>query len=227
MVRRYLNALGALLLLAAFTPAMAQYYYQGSADRPLQWQIEGGTGITEGTTANYLDNGWTLGGGVSWFPSPATPLGLRLDASYSQFGATGNLINLGSDATETQIDAGVGRVWGADLDAEIDLPLSAYVRPYLLGGIGVYQRQVELYQTAFGGGPYCDPWFGFCGGGFFPANAPIARTTTNGEFSWNAGAGIAMPLGGGMSWFVEARFRQIGPPDERTAFWPITVGLRF
>ena len=227
MVRRCLCALGALLPLAAFTPAMAQYYYQGSDYRPLRWQFEGGLGVTEGTTANYLDDGWTLGGGFTWYPSRTAPLGLRFDASYSEFGATRNLINLGQSETSTQIDSGVGRVWGADLDAEIDLPRSRYVRPYLIGGIGVFQRQIELYQTLIGGGFYCDPWFGFCGGGYFPAYATIARTTTNGEFSWNAGIGLEMPLGNGSSWFVQARYRQIGPSDERTTFWPITVGIRF
>ncbi|MGH8229614.1 MAG: outer membrane beta-barrel protein [Steroidobacteraceae bacterium] len=226
MIGKYLAALAALASLAAATPAMAQYYYSGRTYQALRWQIDAGFSPTVGTTADYLNDGWTVGGGLTWYPSERVPLGLRVDASYSEFGANSNLVALGERVTQTDIDYGVGRVWGGDVDAEYDLQLGRGVKGYLLAGIGGYQREVELYQTVVAGGFFCDPWWGYCGG-YYPIGAPVSKTTTAGEFAWNAGLGLEFPLPGGLSWFVDVRYVQIGPPDERTEFVPIRVGLRF
>jgi len=220
-------ALGALLTLACASPAMAQYYYSGKSYRPLRWQIEGGYSPTVGTTSDYLQGGWTLGGGVTWYPSPQSPAGLRLDLSYSEYNATHNLLVQNETALQTEIDSGTGRTWGGDLDGELDFALGPVAKGYLIAGIGTYKRQIELYQTVIGGGIFCDPWWGFCGPGYFPGNSVVARTTSDWKFSWNAGVGFEFPVGNGMSWFVDARYLRIGPEDQKTEFVPIRVGLRF
>lgn len=222
-----IHALGALLALACASPALAQYYYSGPTYKPLRWQIEGGYSPTVGTTSDYLQGGFTLGGGVTWFPSPSAPLGLRLDLSYSEYNATNNLLYQSATALQTEIDSGTGRTWGGDLDGEFDFAFGPRVTGYLLAGIGAYQRQIELDQTVFGGGYFCDPWWGFCGPGYFPAYAEVAQTTSAWKFSWNAGVGINVPLGNGMSWFVDARYLRIGPDSQKTEFVPIRIGLRF
>ncbi len=222
-----LYALGALLPLACASPAMAQYYYSGQSYRPLHWQIHGGYSAMVGTTSDYLDGGWNFGGGLTWYPSPLTPVGLRLDLSYSEYNATHNLLLQNATALQTEIDSGTGRTWGGDLDGEFDFILGPGVHGYLIGGIGTYRREIELYQTVIGGGIFCDPWWGFCGPAYFPANAVVARTTSSFQFSWNMGAGIDFPLGNGMSWFVDARYLSIGSGGERSEFVPIRVGLRF
>jgi len=225
--KKALYALGALLPLACASPAMAQFYYSGESYRPLHWQIEGGYSATVGTTSDYLNGGWTLGGGVTWYPSPQTPAGLRLDLSYSEYNATNNFLLQNETALQTEIDSGTGRTWGADLDGEFDFRMGPRVMSYFLAGIGTYQRQIELYQTVVTGGIFCDPWWGFCGPGYFPADATVARTTSAWKFSWNAGLGIDVPLGNGMSWFIDARYLRIGSGDQKTEFVPIRIGLRF
>ncbi len=227
MTKKALYALGVLLPLACVSPAMAQFYYSGESYRPLHWQIEGGYSATAGTTSDYLNGGWTLGGGLTWYPSPQMPAALRLDLSYSEYNATNNLLLQNETLLQTQIDSGTGRTWGGDLDGELDFQLGPRVKGFLIAGIGTYQRQIELYQTVLGGGIFCDPWWGFCGPGYFPADATVARTTSAWKFSWNAGAGIEVPLGNGMSWFVDARYLRIGPEDQKTEFVPIRIGLRF
>lgn len=227
MKSKLLYALGALLPLACASPAMAQFYYAGQSYRPLHWQIEGGYSPTVGTTSNYLQGGWTLGGGLTWYPSPVSPLGLRLDLSYSEYNATHNLIVQNETALDTQIDHGVGRTWGGDLDGQLDFALGPSVKGYLIAGIGTYKRQIELYQTVLGGGIFCDAWWGFCEPGFFPADSVVDRTTSSWKFAWNAGVGINVPLANGMSWFVDARYLRIGPEDQKTEFVPIRIGLRF
>lgn len=220
----------AALPFAAPPRALAQQsalYPDGELYQPLRWDIEAGASITQGTAAQYLDNGWTLGGGVTWYPSPDSPLGLRADLNYSEFGATNQLLYQSSIAEGTQIDHGTGRIWGGDIDAVINAPLGQRVRGYLLGGIGMYQRQIELSQTLLGGGYFCDPWWGVCGPGFAPYNSVVSQTTSDTHFAWNAGAGLEFPLNPITSLFIEARFMRINPADERTELVPVTVGLRF
>ena len=227
MNKKVLHALGLLLIVGCASPAMAQYYYSGESYRPLHWQIEGGYSPTVGTTSDYLQGGWTLGGGLTWYPSPQSPAALRLDLSYSEYNATNNLLLQNQTALQTEIDSGTGRTWGGDVDGQLDFALGPRAKGYLIGGIGAYKRQIELYQTVFGGGVFCDPWWGFCGEGYFPGNAVVARTTSSWKFAWNAGIGIDFPLGNGMTWFVDARYLRIGPEDQKTEFVPIRIGLRF
>lgn len=224
-----LLALSALLFVAA-APALAQQtqqYPNGQVYQPLRWDIEGGYSITQGAASQYLDNGWTVGGGVDWFPSPQSPLGLRLDLNYSQFDATHQLLYQSSLQAGTQINHGIGRIWGGDVDAVFDVPVGPRAHGYLLGGVGMYQRQIELTQRLLGGGYFCEPWWGVCGPGFLPYNSIVSRTTTATHFAWNAGAGVEFPLSPVTSLFIEARFMRINPADQRTELVPITVGLRF
>jgi opacity protein-like surface antigen len=227
MRNKAFQALCAPLLLACAAPAMAQFYYSGEPYRPLRWQIEGGYSPTVGTTSDYLQGGFSLGGGVTWSPSPLVPLALRLDLSYSEYNATNNLLYQNATALQTEIDSGIGRTWGGDLDGEYDFALGPRIKGYLIGGVGTYQRQIELDQTVFGGGFFCDPWWGFCGPSYFPADAEVAQTTSSWKFSWNAGGGIEVPLGNGMSWFIDARYLRIGGGYQETEFVPIRIGLRF
>jgi opacity protein-like surface antigen len=213
--------------------AHAQGYGRGSREyysqayQRLRWDIGIGGNLTQGTTSQYLDNGWTLEGGVTWFPAEQSVLGLRLDVSYSRFGATNQFVYRSAQEANTQIDDGVGRIWGGDADLVLDMPLGARTHGYLLAGIGTYQRQIELRQTVRASGYFCDPWWGVCGLGFAPFDSVVSRTTTATHFAWNAGAAVEFSLDPTTSLFIEARFLRINPAQERTELVPITVGLRF
>src|ERR1700722_7832669 len=101
-MRRYIYSLGAVMLLAGTVPAMAQVYY-GGPGLPLHWYVDGGYSATTGQTNNYLDNGWNIGGGVQWRPSPG-PLSLRVDGSFSRFDATNQLLGDAAQANQTYIN---------------------------------------------------------------------------------------------------------------------------
>ncbi|MEA3180895.1 MAG: hypothetical protein QOI59_4418, partial [Gammaproteobacteria bacterium] len=45
--------------------------------------------------------------------------------------------------------------------------------------------------------------------------------------SWNAGLGWEIAYADGASFFLEARYLQIAPRDDKMQFVPISVGLRF
>jgi hypothetical protein len=99
------------------------------------------------------------------------------------------------------------------------------VHLYAIGGIGGDYRRIALTQTVAYGGIVCDPWWGFCGTGFYPGGVVVSHDETT-RFAWTAGLGLDMALGGRQSWFVEARFEELetGSP---TQFVPIRVGIRF
>lgn len=215
---------GALLLCASTSGALAQGY-EYVPERPIQWHIDAGYDITSGRTADYLDNGWSLGTGLTFRPVPGSPFSLRADLHYSQFNATNKLLTLGEQQNQTRIDDGVGRVVGLDVDGVVNVPLGPRARGYVMAGVGGAYRDIDLTQTVAFRGFFCDPWFGFCGDGFFPGNVLIQREETT-RFAWNAGVGVEFPLYNGQSWFVEARYERL-QTDQPTEFIPIRVGLRF
>lgn len=224
-MKRYFYSLGAVLLLGAGVPAMAQgYYYGPGPDRPLHFYVDGGYSVMTGQTSNYLDNGWNVGGGVQWRPAPG-PFSLRGDVSYSRSDATNQLLDEGSVENQTQIDHGWGDLVTFDLDGVFDIPVGGGVKAYLMAGGGGAYRRISLTQTEGFGGYYCDGWSGFCHGGFFPGDVLVQRDSTT-RWEWNAGAGINFPLYGGQSWFIEARYTQMQTPVP-TSYIPVRVGFRF
>ena len=60
---------------------------------PFAVQIDGGYTATTGATGDNLDGGSNVGLGLSWFPTSALPVGIRVDGSYSWFRAKDALLN--------------------------------------------------------------------------------------------------------------------------------------
>jgi opacity protein-like surface antigen len=225
---RYGCALVALLLIGASGEAPAQNYteryYEPQAH--VHWHIDTGYAATTGQIADFLDDGWTFGGGLSWQPDYSSPLALRADLNYSRFEATRRLIAINQAINPTQIDDGYGEIVDLALDGEYKTPLTPYISGFALAGIGVAHRRIALTQTVGYGDYFCDPWFGYCDFGVVPGEDVVASDNTTG-FEWNAGLGLEFALGDGQTLFVEARFTRIQTPTQPTDFVPIRVGLRF
>jgi opacity protein-like surface antigen len=223
-MKSYIYSVGAALLVSSSVPVPAQDYYEYQP-LPIQWHVDGGYSVATGRTADFLDNGWTVGGGFQWKPAPDAPFAIRTDLHYSRFEATDKLLTLGEIQDQTRIDHGNGQMVGLDVDGVLNIPLGRGVRGYVLAGIGVDYRRIDLSQTVAFGGLVCDRWWGFCGRGFVPGDVLVDRQETT-RFAWNAGVGVEFPLYGGESWFVEARFNRMETAVP-TDMVPIRVGLRF
>jgi opacity protein-like surface antigen len=204
-------------LAAAATSANAQ-------EARVRWHVMGGYSEPVGRTADYLQGGYLVGGGFSVTPSPNSPLDLRVDLNYSEHVATSNLLNIGQQAANTEIDNGTGSFWSGTANLEYHVPIVYGVRAYGIAGVGAYHSRVELtQQVPFGYGYYyCDPFSGFCDGS---GNALVSSTGVT-KFGWNAGAGVEFALPYGQSWFIEARYHRIST-DQPIELVPITVGYRF
>ncbi len=226
-LKRSLGLLAALLLMSVSGRAPAQAYYEQVYRpwQPVHWHLEAGYSPTLGQTSQYLDGGWTIGGGLTWQPHPGTPLALRADLDYSYFYATRNLIAINEQANQTQIDNGYGEVFGLNVDGEYRMALGPTTQAFALAGIGVNHRRLALTQTVAVGTYFCDYYFGYCDYGLAPGDVVVASADTT-RFSWNAGVGLDFDLRNGQTLFIEARYMRL-ETSHPTEFVPITVGLRF
>ena len=214
--------LASLLLAGALAGASSVGKAQEAS--PVRWQVMGGYSETVGSTRDYLQGGYLLGGGVTIIPSRTSPLELRFDFDYSTHQATNYQLNLGQQAANIQVDNGTGSFWSGTANLVYHVPLAYGVRAYGIAGAGVYHARVELTQyDPYGGYYYCDPFSGFCDVG---AGDTLVSSSGVTKFGWNAGAGVEFYLPYGRSWFIEARYHRIstGKPIE---YVPVTVGYRF
>jgi hypothetical protein len=192
---------------------------------PFRFHIDGGGTLTQRSNDTLLDNGWNAGLGLSWFPTRHLPLGIRVDGTYNEFDARTPLLNQAASTYGMRVDNGTRKMWGGDVDLELDLPLSPYVRFYLLAGGGWYRQQDTFRQVNFYPGYFCD-WWG-CGPGYYGARSIVARNTTDWHFAKNAGLGLEFATGPRTSFFVEARYMRLNPNDAKSDYLPIRAGLRF
>jgi opacity protein-like surface antigen len=239
VMKIHMGALAAMLPLAVAAPASAQYsapgwthsessYYpegEGFRYRPFRLQLDAGGTITQRSNANLLDNGWNAGLGLTWFPTSHLPLGLRLDGSYSEFKARNPLLDAAAAFYQTEVDRGTVRMWGGDVDLELDFHLGPRTRAYLVAGGGWYRQQTTYRQLQLVHGIFCDWWWCYNGYGF--VHPIVARTTSDWTFARNAGVGLEFALSSRASFFIDARYMRLNPVDVRSDFLPIRAGVRF
>jgi opacity protein-like surface antigen len=208
-------------------PPVPQHSWQRAYDlqyHPLRMQIEGGYTVTAGTTQQLLNDGGNVGLGLTWFPTSAIPLGLRVDGSYSRFGETRQSLNMASEATGTDVVFGHQNIYGGDADAELDLKMGPRAREYFFGGFGWYREQTVFRQATNESGVIC---YYYCTPANYLVLSTAERNTTDWLRSWNAGLGFEFALSDPATFFIEARYLRIEPYSSRTEFVPIRIGLRF
>lgn len=153
--------------------------------------VAAGPGAPAGDSRDSFETGFNGSAFVNWIP-PVSPVGLRVEGMYQnmdiepQFGEAG----------DAEILAG--------LAGAVIAPKTGTVKPYAVGGGGIYNVDVDRPGIVSGG-------------------------TNNTEFGWNAGGGVAFPLGK-TNIFVEARYHSInseGENTERVKLVPVTVGITF
>lgn len=95
---------------------------------------------------------------------------------------------------------------GASLDLTMSLT-SGVLQPYLVGGVGVFQRRVSQDVE-----------------GAVDEFRNLSRNDT--DFGYNGGLGVRLSFGGA-ALFAEARYYSVATEPGRTNFVPVVVGLSF
>jgi opacity protein-like surface antigen len=178
---------------AAVGLALALSAQVAQAQAGLSLGLGAGAVVPTGSMSDLNSTGWT--GQASLRLKPAvSPLGFQVDASYARLG-------LATDAVD-----GHSQMLTGTANAVFAFPSAGVVRPYLIGGVGLYNMKITV-EDASG---------------------------SDTKFGGNAGAGFDLKLGSA-SLYAEGRFHAIfsGAVDaetleETTAYMiPLTVGLRW
>ena len=185
-------AIALALVAAGASTARAQ------VARPVSFGVSAGAVIPTGDLGDLQRSGYIVSGIAEMRPA-VTPIGARFDLSY--VGLTGRDIDLFGRTPD------LGLV-SANLNAVVNLGAGAMtsVRPYLLGGAGLYNYKVTEFVD---------------GGDLVTTN-----TSRETKFGLNGGAGLRFDLSG-FSTFVEARFHNVFVADQNLQFVPISFGVMF
>ena len=218
----FIGAASGLLAAGAMQSAAAQT----AVDRdPISWHMDAGYGIVESDTADFLDDGWMLEGGLTWRPVEQAPFSLRADLRYLSFDVNESVRQLGgSPATPARIDDGDAQIIGLNLGAAYEVDFSPRMQGYLKAGLGPYRRDVELTQTALFRGIACDPFWGLCFNSLASGEVVVADDDTT-RLGWSAGLGVQYQLERG-ALFLEASYLRV-ETSEPTEIIPIQIGFRF
>jgi len=225
----------AVASVAIATPSQAQ-------ERKIQVNIGGGVTFATGQVHDHLGNGGNFDIGIIFNVTPR--IGIQAEYAYSPFGKKNVPLPGFPIVTDTvPVDAGhhmhqgtfnvIGKLGHED----------AKLRPYVLAGLGVYDRIVQLTSPGVGFVTVCDPWWYVC----YPAAVPVTnilgeRSST--DMGMDFGGGVTFKLGDAAQFYVEARYHYIWGPkaselapnglppgtEDKNAngsYIPITFGFRF
>jgi hypothetical protein len=205
--------LAALILAGVCVSASAQ------ASR---FEFSGGAGFSDptGNAGDNLNMGWNLDfrGGYR----PIHHLSLDLDFNYNRW-------NLNSAALARYNEpGGYTTVWSFSFLPVFRAAPRWNVTPYIMGGPGIYSRNLSLTQPGIVNSYYCDPFFGYCYPSTYGVNQVVASSTTY-KLGISGGAGLEYRLGQS-HWkvFGEARYAEMFTNHgQNFTFVPVTFGVRW
>jgi hypothetical protein len=195
---RSLAKLIAITVLATTPAAIAGAQGVTSMTKPFSLGISGGVAIPTGDLSNVENTGYNVTGHIG-YGNPTFPFQLRGDIGYNGFSAKSSACPSGSNCDAHAL--------GFTGNLVYEFPTApTQVRPYLMGGAGVYN--VKFEQTATTG------------------NTTFSTSTSENDFGFNLGGGFVIPLSG-FNAFVEAKYTQVNSGGTNLKFVPITFGVMF
>lgn len=202
-----------------------------AVDGPVVGHVSFGPSMPQGDSGDFLEDGWALHGGATWFSSSRPNLGLRLDLGVDWFDMKQSLLDTidtdtgaGSPGIQPP-DEGYARAWSATVDVMWNSNSKGTVGWYVVGGAGFYYAQADLSEYGVTSGWYCDPWWGVCYPGVGTGEY-IIESESNWEWGLNAGAGITFKTGPSAEIYVEAIYHWVDTKNG-AEFIPVTVGVRW
>lgn len=163
-----------------------------------EFALGGGVGVPLGDFDEAAKLGWHGIAELSFVPE-GWPVGIQIDGSYQQFSFDDDAF-VGFSGLKERFLVGTGNIVFKFKSSE-----ESTFRPYLLGGLGVYNHKVTGSD---------DP------------NDVLPGGQT--DFGINGGAGFDFKAGGA-GLFIEGRFHNVftGGDEDNRQFIPITLGIRF
>jgi opacity protein-like surface antigen len=167
---------------------------RGRAAKPFTFSVGAGLTMPTGTTADASGMGLNLQGAVS-HKLGTSPAWLRGELSYNRLG---NKNDQGISGHQSEI--------GGIVNLGYSFPTTGSIRPYVIGGLGVYAQKYTLEDSG--------------------ASLSISET----DIGFNGGMGVRFKMGTHMA-SVEARYHNVAGGDkfgnEKSSFVPVTFGWEF
>ena len=200
-MRALVLALG--MSLASLAPGQGVEEAQGAV----------GGAFPTGPSERRLEAGWSFAfGGIYWF---SERVGIHSELGVHRFGLSDHLRNAIGPAKD-----GLATILAVPVNGVLRLHGEGEAGLYLLAGMGIYHRQLELTEPATAPLGADEPWAGTMAG-----QVPQETlTTTRGGL--DAGLGLEIPLARG-NFFVEIRYHRIFTRGLATEFVPVVLGTRF
>lgn len=186
-----------------------------------------GYDFTSGDFGNLADNGWTLGGGATWWPE-TSPAGLRIDLGYNNFDIAKDVIEAIDDAVTGNITTGDVDIWSLTANVIWGPDTGGIVSFYITGGVGAYYLNAQIGSPGVYTGWVCDPWYPFwC----YPAAAPgtvVRGSESTTEWGYNAGIGLNIEVGqDGSQVYFEAIYHSAQTTEVTSDYIPLVLGYRW
>jgi len=177
-----------LVVCAAFTTIASTAHAQlvTGPTKPLSFGIAAGAAVPISDLSDFTNTGYN-GTLIVGLNTPSLPFNFRFDGSYNNFG--------------DKYDNGSLHTTSVTGNIVYTLPTPSTVRPYLIGGIGLYSTGISDDQSGYSSG-------------------------TSTDFGFNVGGGVTIPLSG-FNAFIEARYNQVSARGGSIQFVPIVFGVTF
>jgi opacity protein-like surface antigen len=189
-MRSLFRAVAAVLMTMALSASVVRA--QGA-----EFSLGGGLGVPLSNFDDIAKLGWHGLAAVSFVPT-GSPVGIQIDGQYHQFKLDEDVVGAGS--LKDRFIFGT-----ANAVFKFKTSETSPVRPYLIGGGGVYN-----FKTT----------------GSSDVGNVLDTDNSTTKFGINAGAGFDFKAGSA-GLFVEGRFHNIFTSGKDLKFIPITVGIRF
>lgn len=181
-----------------------------------------GANIDSGTTKTFVRGGG-LDGTVGVARNANKYLGLRADFIFENLPLRDSTLELAqaTGATSYALDF--------TLDPIINIPVTKLYSGYVLFGPGFFHRSGTLNGDSTVPGSGCNSfwtWWGACTNVSIPLSNSFESSSQN-EFGYNFGAGVARKMPSGAEVYVEYRITHGSANNTTTDTRPITIGVRW
>lgn len=189
-----------LAIVAGVSSASAQRSKSSSSRsifKAITWSAGAGVSMPSGDLSDGAATGFHVQGGSAFRPGKL-PFMLRGELAYHHFGQKDFTVAGTRPSQNVSYTGKASSIAGA-IDASYALPMGNRMKPYLLGGPGIYSNRSEV--TRAGGTP---------------------TTTTDTKMGLNIGGGMNFAFVGRKA-YLEARYHHV----DQAAWIPVTFGIRF
>jgi opacity protein-like surface antigen len=209
-VKRILVTAMALACLGAGTAA-AQSAWGGNFALGYSWPL--------GTLSDKVSGNIAFAAGLRYAPEQ-WPVGLRFEFQWNEFDPKSEILD------QFRVGGANASIWSITANLEWNRRVARRWGYYLIGGVGYYERELQLTDPGAGFVTVCDPWWGIC----YPVLVPVETVVgsySDGAWGLNGGGGVYFPMSRASEFYIEARYHWIDNDNGSTQFIPLMFGFRF